>query len=555
MGNTHYTMHTMTKSSPLCIALAQIDFPVGAIAANAARMLALAEQARARGANLIVFPELSLCGYPPEDLLLRSSFLACCEETLHEMARQNTGIAIVVGHPVRWDDDLFNAASVLSDGRIVHTYRKRHLPNYAVFDEKRYFAPGPSDLSNRAVFELKGTRIGLAICEDLWHEAPLRALAEDGAQLCIGLNASPFEADKSAEREAMLMRQAQCFSMPIAYLNAVGGQDALVFDGASRRVERDGRSFAAAQAFKDVLLQLDFDPEGGTFTAIDWPVDADHSRAALNYAALVRGTRDYVQKTGFSRVLLGLSGGIDSALTLAIAVDALGAGQVTAVRLPSRFTSELSQQLAAEQANALGVRLLTLPIEAPFGGFLQTLQPLLGGRDSDLTEQNLQSRSRGALLMALSNLEGALLLTTGNKSEYAVGYATIYGDMCGAYAPLIDVYKTEVYALCAWRNRTGEVIPQAVIDRPPSAELKPDQKDQDSLPPYDLLDAILYRFIELEQAQEEIIAQGFESATVHRVAQLVFRSEYKRRQAAPGPKVTRRAFNRERRYPISSGWR
>ncbi|MBK9495585.1 MAG: NAD+ synthase [Xanthomonadales bacterium] len=537
------------------IALAQFDFPVGAVAANAARMLDLVSQARAGGAALIVFPELSLCGYPPEDLLLRESFVDACATALEGMAKQVMGIAVVVGHPSREGALLYNAASVLIEGRIAHTYRKQRLPNYAVFDEKRYFAAGPSGSANAAVFDLHGLRIGLAICEDLWHEAPMHGLVQADAQLCIGLNASPYESNKSAERDAMLLRQAQRFSLPIAYLNSVGGQDALVFDGASMLVDRDGRSHAPARAFADVLLEVDLDAEQGAFHAVTWPQDEDHSRAALNYAALVRGTRDYVRKTGFSRVLLGLSGGIDSALTLAIAVDALGAAHVTAVRLPSRYTSDLSQDLAATQAQTLGVRLLTLPIEAPFGGFLHTLQPLFAGRDSDLTEQNLQSRSRGALLMALSNLEGALLLTTGNKSEYAVGYATIYGDMCGAYAPLIDVYKTEVYALCAWRNRTGEVIPQAVIDRPPSAELKPDQKDQDSLPPYDILDAILYRFIELELSQGEITEQGFDPDTVQRVAQLVFRSEYKRRQAAPGPKITRRAFNRERRYPISSGWR
>lgn len=537
------------------IALAQFDFPVGAVAANAARMLDLVSQARAGGAALIVFPELSLCGYPPEDLLLRESFVDACATALEGMAKQVMGIAVVVGHPSREGTLLYNAASVLIEGRIAHTYRKQRLPNYAVFDEKRYFAAGPSGSANAAVFDLHGLRIGLAICEDLWHEAPMHGLVQADAQLCIGLNASPYESNKSAEREAMLQTQTQRFAMPIAYLNSVGGQDALVFDGASMLVDRDGRSHAPAQAFADVLLEVDFAAGQGAFHPTTWPQDDDHSRAALNYAALLRGTRDYVRKTGFSRVLLGLSGGIDSALTLAIAVDALGAEHVTAVRLPSRYTSDLSQDLAAAQAQTLGVRLLTLPIEAPFGGFLHTLQPLLAGRDSDLTEQNLQSRARGALLMALSNLEGALLLTTGNKSEYAVGYATIYGDMCGAYAPLLDVYKTEVYALCAWRNRFAEVIPRGVIERPPSAELKADQKDQDSLPPYDILDAILYRFIELELSQGEIIEQGFDPDTVQRVAQLVFRSEYKRRQAAPGPKITRRAFNRERRYPISSGWR
>lgn len=538
------------------LAIAQFDFPVGAVAANAERILEAIWRARDElAADLVVFPELAICGYPPEDLLLRPSFVDACEAAIEALIPQVQGITAVVGHPQRIEGALYNVASVIGEGRLITRHVKQRLPNYAVFDEKRYFAHASDDAAGAGIFEVAGVRVGLLICEDIWHAAPLAERARQGAQLCVVTNASPFEADKLAEREALLARQSAASGVAIAYANAVGGQDSVVFDGASQLVDADGSMHAPAESFAEHLLLAGFDAERRQLVPMLWPQSADTSRAAQTWGAIVRGTRDYVQKTGFSRVLLGLSGGIDSALTLAIAVDALGAGQVTAVRLPSRYTSELSQELAAKQANALGVRLLTLPIEAPFDGFLQTLQPLLEGRDSDLTEQNLQSRSRGALLMALSNLEGALLLTTGNKSEYAVGYATIYGDMCGAYAPLIDVYKTEVYALCAWRNRSGEVIPQAVIDRPPSAELKPDQKDQDSLPPYDLLDAILYRFIELEQSQEEITAQGFESATVQRVAQLVFRSEYKRRQAAPGPKITRRAFNRERRYPISSGWR
>jgi len=543
------------------IALAQFDFPVGAVAANAARITDLVLRARHElAADLIVFPELTLCGYPPEDLLLRPSFIEACERAAESLAACAHGIAVVVGHPQRIDGQLRNVASVFIDGELRCRYVKQKLPNYAVFDEKRYFEPGAEDIEGAGVFECGGARLGLLICEDVWHATPIQQRALQGVDLCLVLNASPYEADKLAEREALLAERAQQSGIALAYINAIGGQDSLVFDGAAQLVDADGSVHPPAESFAEHLLLAGFDAKTRQLVPMIWPQNADTSRAAQSWHALVRGIADYVRKTGFSRVLLGLSGGIDSALTLALAVDALGADKVTAVRLPSRYTSELSQDLASLQAQRLGVRLLTLPIEAPFAGFLDSLGGLLEGRDSDLTEQNLQSRSRGALLMALSNLEGALLLTTGNKSEYAVGYATIYGDMCGAYAPLLDVYKTEVYALALWRNQQadaiehGEVIPSAVIERAPSAELKPGQVDQDSLPPYAELDAILYRFIDLELAQADIVAEGFDEATVERVARLVFRSEYKRRQAAPGPKVSRRAFGRERRYPISSGW-
>jgi NAD+ synthase (glutamine-hydrolysing) len=537
------------------LAIAQFDFPVGAVAANAERILEWIQRARDElAADLVVFPELAICGYPPEDLLLRPSFVEACEAAVEALIPQVQGIAAVVGHPQRIDGALYNVASVIGKGRLITRYVKQRLPNYAVFDEKRYFEHAGDDAAGAGVFEVAGVRVGLLICEDVWHDAPLAERARQGVQLCVVTNASPYEADKLAERAALLARQSAASGVAIAYANAVGGQDSVVFDGASQLADGDGSVHAPAESFAEHLLLAGFDPAKRQLVPMIWPQNTETSRAAQTWGALVRGTRDYVRKSGFSKVLLGLSGGIDSALVLAVAVDALGAENVTAVRLPSRYTSELSQDLAADQAQRQGVRLLTLPIEPPFAGFMSSLDGLLEGRDSDLTEQNLQSRSRGALLMALSNLEGALLLTTGNKSEYAVGYATIYGDMCGAYAPLLDVYKTEVYALAEWRNREGEVIPRGVIERAPSAELKPGQVDQDSLPPYDLLDAILYRFIDLEQSQAEIIAQGFEAATVERVARLVFRSEYKRRQAAPGPKVSRRAFGRERRYPICSGW-
>ena len=537
------------------LALAQFDFPVGAVAANTARIRVLIERARDElAADLVVFPELAICGYPPEDLLLRPSFLEACEAAVEALTPQVQGITAVVGHPQRIEGALYNVVSVIGEGRLITRYVKQRLPNYAVFDEKRYFAHASDDAAGAGVFDVAGVRIGLLICEDIWHDAPLAERARQGVQLGVVTTASPYEAAQLAERAALLARQSAASGVAIAYANAVGGQDSVVFDGASQLADGDGSVHAPAESFAEHLLLAGFDARTRQLVPMIWPQNAETSRAAQTWGALVRGTRDYVRKSGFSKVLLGLSGGIDSALVLAVAVDALGAENVSAVRLPSRYTSELSQDLAADQAQRQGVRLLTLPIEPPFAGFLGSLDGLLEGRDSDLTEQNLQSRSRGALLMALSNLEGALLLTTGNKSEYAVGYATIYGDMCGAYAPLLDVYKTEVYALAEWRNREVEVIPRGVIERAPSAELKPGQVDQDSLPPYEVLDAILYRFVDLEQSQAEITAQGFDAATVDRVARLVFRSEYKRRQAAPGPKVSRRAFGRERRYPICSGW-
>ena len=534
----------------LRFALAQFDFPVGAVARNGERVRELMRQAQSAGAQLVAFPELTLAGYPPEDLLLRPSFLAACEKELADVATAADDIAAFVGHPHALGE-VYNAASLLAAGKAQFTTHKQALPNYTVFDEKRYFRPGHGS----AVTDFAGVRVGWLVCEDIWEPEPAARAAAKGAELLIVINASPFDVGKSAAREELLARRARENRVAIAYLNLVGGQDDLVFDGASLLVEPDGRIAARAPAFVDALLLAKYDGATRKFRAIDWPVEADDSREARVYAALVRGIRDYVEKNHFPGVILGLSGGIDSALTLALAVDALGADRVTAVRLPSRYTSELSNDLAAKQAQAQGVEMLTIPIAAPFAGFLDALAPVFAGRDPDVTEENLQSRCRGAILMALSNKTGRMLLTTGNKSEYATGYATIYGDMCGGYAPLKDCYKELVYALSRWRNRGGEVIPQAVIERAPSAELRENQLDQDSLPPYATLDAILERFIEAEQSQAEIIAAGFDEATVRRVARLVLTSEYKRRQAAPGPKVSTRAFGRDRRYPISSGWR
>ncbi len=540
----------MTRT--LRIAMAQFDFPVGDVAGNRERIARMIAEARdTHAADIVLFPELALSGYPPEDLLYRPSFLRDCEVALNGIAADVRGIVAVVGWPQADGAVVFNAASVLRDGRIEQTYRKRELPNYAVFDERRYFDVDPD--RDDCVFEVEGVPVGLVICEDLWFAEPIASTVAKGAQLVLVPNASPFERDKHAQRDALLAQRVAETGAAIAYLNLVGGQDALVFDGASVVADGDGNVHPAAAAFTDQWLVVDFDPDTRGFSPVQWMSDGDESRDALAWRAVVRGTRDYCRKNGFDKVWLGLSGGIDSSLVLAIAADALGADNVTAVRMPSRYTAELSNDLAQEQCDAMGVKLVALPIEKPFQGYLDTLAETFAGKPVDTTEENLQSRVRGALLMALSNKFGGLLLTTGNKSEYAVGYATIYGDMCGGYAPIKDLYKTEVFQLARWRNTVGDrVVPEAVIERPPSAELRENQKDQDSLPPYDVLDAILLRHVDQEQSREEIVAAGFDAATVDKVLKLVRIGEWKRHQAAPGPKVSRRAFGRERRYPITN---
>ena len=538
----------------LRIALAQFDFPVGAVALNTQRIKEMVVEARdVHGADVVLFPELALSGYPPEDLLMRPAFLAACERSMHEIAAICRGIVAVVGWPQSAGSVVYNAASVLRDGHIDHTYRKRELPNYAVFDERRHFAVDPD--GGAFCFEVKDVKLGLIVCEDLWFAEPIAETAALGAELVLVPNASPFESDKTAQRDALLAQRVQESGVALAYLNLVGGQDELVFDGASVLADGDGGVHTAARAFEDVWLVADFDADTRRFTPVTWPEEDDEGRESLAYRAIVRGIRDYCGKNGFERVWLGLSGGIDSGLVLALAVDALGARNVAAVRLPSRYTSDLSNDLAEEQARLLGVRLETVAIEAPFNGFLEALAPLFNGLEPGIAEENLQSRCRGALMMALSNKFGGMLLTTGNKSEYAVGYATIYGDMCGGFGPIKDLYKTEVHALCRWRNARSPAIPEQVITRPPSAELRENQTDQDSLPPYELLDAILFRHVDQEMSLAEIVAEGYDRETVERVLRLVRINEWKRRQSAPGPKLSKRAFGRERRYPITSGWR
>ena len=537
------------------IAMAQFDFPAGDVAGNAARIAEMIATARdEHGADIVLFPELALCGYPPEDLLYRPSFLRDGEAAMHDLAANVHGIVAVVGWPQAAGSVVYNAASVLRDGTIAHTYRKRELPNYAVFDERRYFDVDPD--REDCVFEVGGVQVGLLICEDLWFAEPIASTVAKGAQLLLVPNASPFERDKHAQRDALLAQRVAETGVGIAYLNVVGGQDALVFDGASVVADGDGAVHPAAAAFTDQWLVVEFDAGTRRFAPLQWVNDGDESRDALAWRAIVRGTRDYCIKNGFDKVWLGLSGGIDSSLVMAVAVDALGADNVTAVRMPSRYTADLSNDLAEEQCRAQGVRMLTLPIEKPFQGYLDALADTFAGMPVDTAEENLQSRARGAMLMALSNKFGGLLLTTGNKSEYAVGYATIYGDMCGGYAPLKDLYKTEVFALARWRNTVGDrVVPEGVIERPPSAELRDNQKDQDLLPPYDVLDAILLRHVDQEESRDTIVAAGFDAATVDKVLRLVRIGEWKRHQSAPGPKVSRRAFGRERRYPITNGYR
>ena len=543
-------------SESLRIALAQFDFPVGDVAGNAGRIIELMHEARDEyGADVVLFPELAISGYPPEDLLMRPGFLRSCEQALARVATEVQGIVAVVGWPQSAGAVVYNAASVLRDGAIAATYRKRELPNYAVFDERRYFDVDPD--GGNCVFEVNGVKLGLVICEDLWFPEPLAATVKAGAELVLVPNASPYERGKHAQRDALLAERSRETGAAIAYVNTVGGQDAVVFDGASVVADGDGTVHPAAVAFTEEMLVVEYNVAARSFMPLRWIDDGDESMDALAWRAVTRGIQDYCGKNGFSKVWLGLSGGIDSALVLALAVDALGADNVTAVSLPSRYTADLSNDLAVEQCRALGVKLETVPIEPAFQGLMQSLSAMFEGQAADVTEENLQSRSRGVILMALANKFGGLLLTTGNKSEYAVGYATIYGDMCGGYAPLKDLYKTEVYGLSKWRNTVGgaPVIPPAVISRAPSAELRDNQTDQDSLPAYDVLDGILYRYIDQEQSREDIVAAGYAAEVVDRVLKLVRISEWKRHQAAPGPKVSRRAFGRERRYPITNGYR
>jgi NAD+ synthase (glutamine-hydrolysing) len=535
----------------LRIAIAQINLLVGDIRGNARRVAQAARRARDElDAHAVVFPELTLVGYPPEDLLHKPHFLEQTEAALRDLAAQAQGMAWIIGFPELSEGRLHNSAAVLRDGQIQAIYRKQELPNYGVFDEKRYFRPG----AEPCVFALDGVPVGVTICEDVWLPGAVEQAAQAGAKLVLNLNASPYQAGKTRQREQVARARVAEAGVPLVYCNLVGGQDELVFDGASFVMGADGQVAVRAPAFEEALTLAEFAREGAGLAALPGAMAEPLEETASVYRALVLGIRDYVTKNGFQGAVLGLSGGIDSALTLALAVDALGADKVEAVMMPSRYTADMSVEDARLEAEALGVECHAIPIEPAFQAFTGLLADAFAGLPRDTTEENIQARCRGVLLMAISNKKRKILLTTGNKSEMSVGYATLYGDMAGGFAPLKDVPKLLVYRLSEYRNRLAPVIPLRVIERPPSAELAPGQKDEDSLPPYAVLDPILERYVEQDQSAEEIVAAGFPEEAVLKVARLVDMNEYKRRQAPPGVKISRRAFGRDRRYPITCGF-
>ncbi|MFT5350299.1 MAG: NAD+ synthase (glutamine-hydrolyzing) [Planctomycetota bacterium] len=542
----------MPFKAKLLIAIAQINLCVGDIKGNTKRILDNIEKARSHFVDLIIFPELSICGYPPEDLLLRRALFVQIERALRQISSASNDIGIVLGYPEKTSEGLYNACSLIKDGEKRALYYKQDLPNYGVFDEKRYFSPGNSS----CMFDLHGIPTSLSICEDLWSPAPAGQAADLGARLLININASPYHADILAERDALLKQRVAETNLNIIYVNLIGGQDELVFDGGSTIIDSDGKIVFRAPQFEEGLYLIEVSQQKDRLnfkSSSSSPEILDHRHSI--YHALVLGVKDYVRKNGFKGAVIGLSGGIDSALTLAIAVDALGAENIEVLIMPSRYSADMSTDDAKEMAVILSVPYHILPIEEAVVAFTNLLAPIFAGLSADTTEENIQARSRGVLLMALSNKTGKLVLTTGNKSEMSVGYATLYGDMAGGFAPLKDLSKTLTYELANWRNSQEQIIPQRIIDRPPSAELRPNQKDEDSLPAYDILDPILERYIELDQSPDEIIEAGFERETVLEIIQMVDRNEYKRRQAAPGVRITERAFGRDRRYPITSGYR
>ena len=543
-SKTNKTQETVT------FALAQSHFLVGDITANAEKMRALALQAREQGADVIIFPELALLGYPPQDLLLRPSLSGRIKSALSTLSDIDD-IVMIVGYPHVDHHGTFNSAAILHNGHQKGFYHKQILPNYGVFDERRYFDKG----RNQVLFDYKGITIGLLICEDLWEKGPIAELKKQGADLIISLNASPFEIEKQDNRKTMLAKRSRENNLPIVYVNAVGGQDDLVFDGGSMAVQADGSVAHEAPRFMNQLLLATLDVKTANFNS-QTKAPLILSRESEMYQALVVGLRDYVNHSGFTGIILGLSGGIDSALTLCIAVDALGADKVYAVMMPYEYTSQISLEDAQAQARRLNVSYTVCPIFDAVEGIRHTLAPLFNKSPADTTEENIQARARGVVLMALSNKFGHLVITTGNKSELAVGYSTLYGDMAGGFDVLKDVYKSQVYKLASYRNRLEDtpVIPERVITRPPSAELRPDQKDQDSLPDYDVLDGILMSYIDEDMGYQDIINKGFDAELVAKVIQMVDNSEYKRLQAPIGTKISHKAFGRERRYPLVNKW-
>ena len=554
----------------LQICVAQLNFVVGDMPGNARKIVDTARAAYARGVRLVLTPELSICGYAAEDLFLRPAFIDACDDALKTISRELAdlkGLHVVVGHPEGGGlrtrsvavTRRHNRASVLSEGRVVAHYNKRELPNYQVFDERRYFTPDDA----AGVFEVEGVQVGLLICEDAWFDAPARAARDAGAQLLAVLNASPFHAGKSAEREQRMRERVADCGLPLIYAHLVGGQDEVIFEGRSFAIDSAGAVVARAEGFREATPDLQVAVVAGAaqLTAPTATLAELPSTEAELWDALVLGVRDYLGKNGFKGAILGLSGGIDSALVLAIAVDAIGADKIHAVMMPSPYTADISWIDSRDMVKRLGVRYDEIAIAPLFDGFKQALAGQFAGRAEDSTEENIQARIRGTLLMALSNKTGAIVLTTGNKSEMATGYCTLYGDMAGGFAAIKDVVKTRVFALARWRNQndpygTGlEPIPERIITRPPSAELRPDQKDQDSLPEYEVLDAIIERYMENDEGVEALIADGFERADVEKVTRLIKLNEYKRRQAPVGIRVTHRSFGKDWRYPMTNRFR
>ena len=563
-----------TTSRTLTIGLAQVNPVVGDVKGNADKALAAYREADAAGCDLVAFPELTLTGYPPEDLVLKAGFVADNQTWLEDFAAKTGDCVAVIGFVDGSDGVLYNAAAICHRGRVVHRYYKNLLPNYSVFDEERYFTPGDDAADAATIYRIGGALVGVTICEDIWSPVgPVAAQARAGATLAVSINASPFHRGRLQERVAMIAERARDNSCAVAYVNQMSGQDELVFDGGSMVVDESGAVIARAAQFAEELLIVSIELPGAQPRATarvieitDEPRGITRASATLVeplgdlaqvYGALVVGTRDYVRKNGFTDVVIGLSGGIDSALVAAIAVDALGAQHVHGVSMPSRYSSEGSRTDAAKLAANLGVELRTISIEPAFSAYLEMTAESFAGKAADLTEENLQSRVRGTTLMALSNKFNWMVLTTGNKSELAVGYFTLYGDSVGGYAVIKDLLKTTVYELCEFVNRRAgrEVIPNDIITKPPSAELRPDQRDDQSLPAYEVLDPILELYVERDRTASEIIAMGHDEALVRRIARLVDVNEYKRRQGPPGVRVTRKAFGKDRRLPITNGYR
>ncbi|WP_216782402.1 NAD+ synthase [Candidatus Profftia tarda] len=536
-------------SRSISIALAQLNWLVGDITGNAERMLYTLEEQRKAGADLVMFSELALSGYPPEDLIYRDDFYMLCKKQLDCLKEASIGIAVLVGHPWREGENLYNALSVFSEGQLIARYFKQHIPNYGVFDEKRYFSPG----HDTCVVKLRGYNLGLLICEDLWFHGPVNDAVIAGAEIILSINASPYNQEKSKIRDALLIRHCKYTGLPLVYLNQIGGQDELIFDGSSKVLDALGNITHSLLSFAEQttlfkMHNMRVEPMINLTTP--------QSEVGQVYNALVLAVHDYVIKNGFQGALIGLSGGIDSALTLAIAVDALGKDKVEAIMMPFHYTADISIADATEEAQILGVEFNIVPIHPIFDAFIKQISPLhLGSTECNSMEENLQARCRGVVLMALSNQGGRIVLNTSNKSEIAVGYSTLYGDMVGGFDVLKDVTKTMVFKLCEYRNTLSHVIPKRVLERPPSAELSCNQLDQDSLPPYDILDAILEGYVEQDKSLANLVADGFEETVVHKIIRLVDMNEYKRRQAPIGPRITARSFSKDRRYPITSGFR